>query len=294
MTVNEFLEKLLKSQKLTQQMLDNLSGCRDEVELFLREKFGQEPTIIYGGSKAKGTMIKENYDLDLVCYFPHDCERNIEEIYKDVGDKLKEKYWVTPKTSALRIQKVGDDKTNIDYHIDVVPGRFINDKEQDTFLYVAYGGGSRKQTNLEKHREFISISGCVHIIKLGKLWKVRNHINLRTFLLELLVVKCLEGSTVKDDLQRSFKKILEYLRDNISNIKLEDPANTNNIVSENWSEAERAVISSKAKESLEIIDEDVDKPDKWREIFKEPKSDKHISASSIVITKERLSKPWCM
>lgn len=294
MTVDEFLQKLLKSQALTQQMLDDLSSYREEVEEFLRGKFGEDPTIRYGGSKAKGTMIKENYDLDIVCYFPRDCERDIKDIYNDVHKKLSEKYSVTPKTSALRIQKVDNNKTKLDYHIDVVPGRFVDDKKREAFLYVAQGEGSRIKTDLEKHIDFVSKSGCVDIIKLGKLWRARNNISLRTFLLELLVIECLKGSKSKDDLQSSFKKFLEYLRDSISEVRLEDPANTNNVVSDSWSDSDRQIISSKAKEALNIIDSDSDDPDKWREIFKEPKPDKYIGEGSVVITKDRLSKPWCL
>lgn len=294
MTVNEFMQKLLKSQELTQQMLNDLSAYRKEIEEFLREKFGEEPTIRYGGSKAKGTMIKESYDLDIVCYFPRDCERDIKDIYNDVHKKLSEKYLVNPKTSALRIQKLGDDKIKLDYHIDVVPGRFVDDKKQEAFLYVSQGEGSRIKTDLEKHVEFISKSGCVDIIKLGKLWRVRNNISLKTFLLELLVIECLKGSRSKDNLQRSFKEFLEYLRDSISDVRLEDPANTNNIVSDDWSDGDRQIISSKAKEALDAIKDDSDSSDKWTEVFKEPKADKFISSSSVVVTKERLSKPWCV
>jgi len=293
MTVNEFLQKLLKSQALTQQMLDDLSSYRQEVEEFLREKFGEEPTIRYGGSKAKGTMIKENYDLDIVCYFPRECDRDIKDIYNDVHKKLSEKYFVTPKTSALRIQKVDNNKAKLDYHIDVVPGRFVDDKKREAFLYVAQREGSRIKTDLEKHIDVISKSGCVDLIRLGKLWRVRNNISLRTFLLELLVIDCLKGSRSKDDLQSSFKQFLEYLRDSISDVRLEDPANTNNVVSDNWSDGEREIISSKAKEALDIIDSEFDDPEKWREIFKEPKANKYIADSSIVVTGERLSKPWC-
>ena len=278
MTVSEFLQKLLKSQELTQQMLDDISLYRKEVEEFLREKFDEEPTIRYGGSKAKGTMIKENYDLDIVCYFPRDCERDIKDIYNDVHKKLSEKYSVTPKTSALRIQKIGNNKEKLDYHIDVVPGRFVDDKKREAFLYIAQGEGSRIKTDLEKHIDVISKSGCVDVIRLGKLWRVRNNIGLRTFLLELLVIDCLKGSKSKDDLQRSVKQFLEYLRDSISEVRLEDPANTNNVVSDNWSDNERRIISSKAKEALDIVDSDANDLDKWREVFKEPKSDKYRRA----------------
>lgn len=292
MAVNDFLKDLLKSQTPTSEMLNALSKNREEVEAFLREKFGDDPTIRYAGSKAKGTMIKESYDLDIVCYFPRDCGREIEEIYKDVHKKLQEKYYIVPKTSALRVQKIADDKSQIDYHIDVMPGRFIDDKEQDAFLYQSQSKEKRIKTNLNTHIKFITESGCVDVIRLAKIWNIRNGINIKTFLLELLVIKCLSGSKTKSDLEKSFKKVLEYLRDDISNIRLEDPANTNNVVSDTWSETERNTIALRAKAALLAIDKEPDNIEVWRIIFKEASPAKAVAAGPNIIIKNP-SKPWC-
>ena len=47
--------------------LKTLQERRAEVEKVLRDHFEDcSPTIRYGGSKAKGTMIKEAYDLDII------------------------------------------------------------------------------------------------------------------------------------------------------------------------------------------------------------------------------------
>lgn len=293
MTVNEFLQDLLKSQTPTSGMLDDLANSREEVEGFLREKFGDSPKIRYAGSKAKGTMIKENYDLDIVCYFPRDCGSEIEEIYKDVYKKLQEKYSITPKTTALRVQKIADDKSQIDYHIDVVPGRFVDEKEKDAFLYQTQGKVKWIKTNLDTHISFFKESGCVEVIKLAKIWNIRNNVNLKTFMLELLVVKCLSGSRTKSDLEVSFKKVLECLSNELLKIRLEDPANTNNVVSDNWSEPERNAIAMRAKFALDSINKDSDNIDVWRSVFKETAPAKASVTGPSVIVKNP-SKPWCI
>ncbi|MDD5079722.1 MAG: nucleotidyltransferase domain-containing protein [Candidatus Omnitrophica bacterium] len=293
MTVNEFLQDLLKSQTPTSGMLDDLASSRGEVEGFLREKFGDSPKIRYAGSKAKGTMIKENYDLDIICYFPRDCGSEIEEIYKDVYKKLQEKYSITPKTTALRVQKIANDKSQIDYHIDVVPGRFVDEKEQDAFLYQAQGKVKWIKTNLDTHIRFFKESGCVEVIKLAKIWNIRDNVNLKTFMLELLVVKCLSGSRSKSDLEISFKKVLECMGDEIIKIRLEDPANTNNIVSDNCSEVEKNTVALRAKSALSSINKDPGNTDVWRSIFKESSPAKVIAAGPSVIVRNP-SKPWCI
>ena len=77
MTDMEYLKEILESQNLADDSaeLKTLMEQRKDVERILRDAFPDcSPTIRYGGSKAKGTLIKEAYDLDLACYFPHDDE----------------------------------------------------------------------------------------------------------------------------------------------------------------------------------------------------------------------------
>jgi tRNA nucleotidyltransferase (CCA-adding enzyme) len=75
MNNHEYLQEILRLQTLTPQSqeLKELQKHRADVEGILLEHFSQSsPTIRYGGSRAKETMIKEAYDLDMICYFPHD------------------------------------------------------------------------------------------------------------------------------------------------------------------------------------------------------------------------------
>ena len=70
MTDQEYLNAVLEDQSLADdsEELEELREHRDAVEALLREAYGScSPTIKYGGSKAKGTLIRESYDLDLVC-----------------------------------------------------------------------------------------------------------------------------------------------------------------------------------------------------------------------------------
>ena len=136
MTDNEYLQTVLKSQDLADDSaeLKALTARRKDVEALLRSAFpDSSPTIRYGGSKAKGTLIKESYDLDIVCCFPHDdttAGETLEDIYNNVAAALEKDYAVERKRSALRLR----DKDLVDFHIDVVPGRFTDDSKTDCFL----------------------------------------------------------------------------------------------------------------------------------------------------------------
>ena len=128
MTPNEYLSKILDEQTLAEDSdeLKQLRERRQDVEDLLRADFGSSPTIRYGGSKSKGTMIKEAYDLDVICYFPRDDDDaggTLESIFENVKKSLAKKYIVVPKTSAIRLQG----QNYQDFHVDVVPGRFVDD-----------------------------------------------------------------------------------------------------------------------------------------------------------------------
>src|SRR5437879_481691 len=150
MTQNDYLLKTLDQQTLAEES-DELKALRDrrkEVEEVLRADFGSSPSIRYGGSKSKGTMIREAYDLDVICYFQReddDAGGNLEAIFENVKKTLTKKYVVIPKSSAIRLQS----QSYQDFHVDVVPGRFVDDKKEDAFLHRTTGEKKRLKTNLD-------------------------------------------------------------------------------------------------------------------------------------------------
>lgn len=114
MKVNEYLEAVLRDQTLPAngEELKALREHRKKVEALLRCEFeGSRPTIRYGGSMAKGTMIKAAYDLDLPCYFAHEDEgagKTLKAIYDNVKSVLDKDYSTEPKTSAIRLRAATD------------------------------------------------------------------------------------------------------------------------------------------------------------------------------------------
>lgn len=256
---------MLASQNLSDTQEKDLQAHKKEVTDFLREEFGTDPVIKYAGSREKGTMICDRYDLDIVCYFPSSDERSLKEIREDVANRLSEKYLLTHKSSAERILDLKGSDTPGDFHIDVVPGRFIKDTK-DVFLHVANGDKERMQTNLKVHIDHIVNSGCVPVIRLAKLWAHRNNLRIKTFVLELFVVEALSGYQNKGDLRKGFIKVMEAFKDDFSSTQLVDPANTNNIVSQLVDDSEKRAISQAAEMVLEKI-KDSDEVEEWQDAF---------------------------
>lgn len=267
MEVEKYLQNLLEKQNLSLEQESALQIHKDEVTKFLRKEFGDAPVIKYAGSHAKGTMNAEQYDLDIVCYFPSSDTRSLKEIRENVSVHLKKKYLIQPKASAERITNLKEESTPNGYHIDVVPGRFI-EGTKDVFIHVAYGDKERMQTNLKVHIDHITKSGCVPVIRLTKLWAHRNNVGIKTFILELFVVRTLSDVTNKGNLKTSFRKVLQALKDEFGTVQLVDPANSNNIVSQLINPSEQVLVVHTAAEALNRIEDSNDIAD-WAAVFRE-------------------------
>lgn len=295
MTNDQYLAAVLKDQDLGDDSteLSELRNRRDEIEGRIRDAFGDSPSIRYGGSQAKGTLNKDTYDLDLTCYFPRDDGDGggtLKEIYENVATELEKNYAVERKTSALRIKS----RDKVDLHVDVVPGRFINDYGDDVFLYRAVGDKERLKTNLEVHIAHVKGSGLVSAVRLMKLWRTRNALSLRTFVLELAVIDVLDGST--DGLEHQLKTVLTKLRDDAEGITVEDPANpTGNDLSEVWNDSVRASVSAVARSTLDTIERSG-----WEAVFGKVSQDNESDSSEKQVERLReaakesttTTRPW--
>jgi hypothetical protein len=228
-TISEYLEAVLADQVLpddSQEMKD-LRAHRDEVEAVLREAFSDaKPTIRYGGSKAKGTLIRESYDLDLVCYFPNGenaAGTTLKEIFENVRDELAQHYSVDPKTSALRLHSLESGRA--DFHIDVVPGRYTDDSKSDCYLYQNGADKERLKTNLDVHISHIKGAGVTPALRLLKLWRVRQGLfNIKNFVWELLCIELL-ATTKSAKLEDQLLHVLREVSESSEAIAVEDPAN---------------------------------------------------------------------
>jgi len=281
MDVEKYLKQVLEEESLSNDSseINYIRETKKEIEKKIKASFDKSPTIRYAGSCKKGTMIKANYDLDIVCYFDSEDDSagsNLEEIYNNVKDVFGEDYSIEEKKSALRLKsKDGDD-----FHIDLVPGRFVDDSKTDCFLYQSEGEKNRLKTNLDVHISHIKDSGLIDTIKLIKVWKNVIGIDIKTFILELLVVKLGDKEL---SLEESLKFFWEIISNDIENISIEDPANSNNDLSLLFGDTQKELLSSASMETLKLV-----KEERWEEIFqKECKKNNIIYESSIQ------SKPYC-
>jgi hypothetical protein len=292
----DYLYDVLNSQNLDPDgpEMKALQKHREKIEAILRKRFGPTPTIKYGGSKAKGTMIKESYDLDIIEYFPHEDTsggETLEDIYNNTYDALSADYLVERKGSALRLKDKTPDTYSQDFHIDVVPGRYIDGDKGDVFLYRSTGEKKRLKTNLDIHISHIKDSGVIDAIRLMKLWRVRNNIPIKNFALDLLTIDLLKNK--KSLLLTSqLEHVWKEFRDHSNSLSIEDPANpSGNDMSEMLNDSVRQCLKDMATSTLATLEKDG-----WEAIFgaveKTSDQDKKSSLTHIASTITRPSKPY--
>jgi hypothetical protein len=274
--------------------LKALQTHRSDVEKLIRDNFKNTAlTIRYAGSKAKGTMNKESYDLDIVSYVAsgdNTAGETLENIYENHKKALGKKYIVEPKGSALRIKGCDPVNLGVDFHIDVVPGRFTDDTKTDAYLYQSGGDKTRLKTNLDVHLDHVRNSGVIDAIRIAKLWRVRNGLPVRTFVLELAVIKLLKDQKTKC-LSAQMEHFWTELRDNPANLCIEDPANPNgNDLSKCLDDNLKSQLASAAKRTLEQI-----KSSDWEVVFGNVQKQEKAARIEILRSAAAVatpSRPW--
>jgi hypothetical protein len=273
---NRHLQEVLDSHKMSkvEAMLEKCNSKREKVKEAIEIKYSGKiaSSPINSGSFAKHTAINKKFDLDLCTPFLRDSFITLEEMADELFKFFDEEYIDNDLQKPIRKQRVSiglDFKIN-DHIIgmDVVPGREINQSEyQDTNdlnLFVRAKDGVPKtetKTNIKKHINEISGRNSERdIIRLIKVWKYYNGKNLKSFLIELIVIRAFDDNIneIPNGLWEKTEFVLNFIKNNIETIKITDPANSNNIVSNTLSKEEKKAISNDIEIMLSQIENNSD------------------------------------
>lgn len=292
MNPKTYLEKILSQQTLADDgpEMKALNEEKLKVEELIRREFeNSNPTIKIAGSVAKETAIIDSYDLDVCIYFScddKDCGETLKDIYHKVRACLEKQYHVEQKPVALRLHSSSSSTFGIDYHIDAVPGRFTDESRGDSYLHISVGEKNYFKTNLKVHLKYIKDSGLIDQIKLLKVWKFRTGLSIRTFILELLVIKILKNSTASS-LEDYLIEFWNEVRDNIFNIIIEDPANPNgNDLSEIFDDNIKHQLKDAAERTLDLISRN-----RWEDVLGQVKLSESYIGPAIVSSASKYNNP---
>ncbi len=253
MTNHEYLKSLLDSEKID-HTVEETKTTRKEIKDFLVTHYtntNKNPDYVYSGSIAKNTAIKSKYDIDIGLLFENNDFDSLEDMFKDVLKILNNNYGTAntrEQNVSIRVQLNGHD-------IDIVPCKKIDNDKNDVYLYINRDENNRIKSNIHNHVETIKNMGELEIVKLLKIWKIQKKIKFKSFSLELLTKKAFENTSISG-LDKKFEYMMEYIRDYIDNIKLIDPSNSNNNVSDSITQSQKDSIKKYAKRALIAIEND--------------------------------------
>lgn len=204
------------------------------------------------GSFAKGTANRSGTDIDLFISLRQDTTNTLKEIYNSLFDTLKGVgYNPRRQNVSINIRVNG-------YDVDLVPARRQALIGEDHSLYRRRADTWTK-TNVATHIAHVVNSRRANEIRVIKLWRNQKGLDFPSFYLELTVIAALSGQFF-GALSGNVWKVFEYLRDTFPSARVVDPANTNNIISEDLNATERAVIRAAAMQALKATN--------WEEIVR--------------------------
>jgi hypothetical protein len=237
MSADQYLRNVLVQHQV------NATGAKavalQHVVPLLQHWAGQHLTSIdLSGSVAKGTANAGANDMDLFVAMSSTTPGTLRDIYESLHGLAWQQPWSARRQNvSIGIQVAG-------YHFDLVPGR-MQPGYQNWFSLWRNKAQTWTQTNITLQIQTVAQSGRTEEIRILKRWRTLAGLDFPSFILELAVLQALHGRRL-GDLANNVSAALEWLRDNMRTARLVDPANTNNVVTDDLTATERAAIATAA------------------------------------------------
>jgi hypothetical protein len=251
MSADAYLQTILNREAVNTSSTSPVLGVQATLRPILNAWAGSQLRVVHpSGSFAKGTANHSGTDIDLFISLKSDTTNTLKEIYTSLFNTMKGNGY-SPKQQNVSINvRVGS------YDVDLVPAKHQGGNSQDHSLY-RRRADTWTQTNVSRHIAAVQQGGRIDESRILKLWRDQKGLDFPSFYLELSAINALSGA--RGTLSQNVWKALEYLRDSFSNARVIDPANTNNIISDDLSATGRAAIASEARKALNASN--------WRQII---------------------------
>lgn len=242
MTADQYLQNILFREAVDVSSTSPVRSVQSKIAPVIQSWAGPHLRgISASGSFAKGTANKSGTDIDLFISLAETATAPLGDIYNSLFETLKTA-GATPKKQnvSINIRLNGHD-------VDLVPARQQNMLSEDHSLFRRRANTWTK-TNVATHIAYVRYGGCIPEIRVLKLWRNQKGLDFPSFYLELAVIAALRGSG--GTLSERVSKALTYIQDNLAATRLVDPSNTNNVISDDLTAAEKTAIVAAARKAL--------------------------------------------
>jgi hypothetical protein len=242
MSADDYLKAILARQAVSMEA----ARVQNTLQPILNTWAGAQLREVYpSGSFAKGTANRSGTDIDLFVSLKSDTTNSLKEIYESLFNTMQANGY-TPKRQNVSVNvKVGG------YDVDLVPAKHQGGAKEDHSLF-RRRADTWTQTNVIKHISTVVNANRGDESRILKLWRDQKGLDFPSFYLEMTAIDALSGK--RGGLSENVCTALQYLRDRFPNARVVDPANTNNIISDDLSDADKAKIAAAAGRTLNASD----------------------------------------
>lgn len=240
---NEYLSGILQREAVAYGFGSPASRMQSVLAPLLQHWAGSELLYLaFSGSYAKGTANRSGTDVDILISLRASCRVPLR-----IACVRLMKY-LTEQGFPAKLQNVSVGTEVHGRPVDLVPARQYDDLSDDHSIFHRKTGTWRK-TNINTHIRYVN--GCGHrdVIRLIKLWRDQLGLVFPSFYLELAIIRALEGHWYGSLAERVLVT-LEYLSGSFLRDRFTDPANTNNVISDDLTGGEKLRIRAAALASL--------------------------------------------
>lgn len=242
MTADAYLQTILQREAVDNGPYAPARGVLTTLTPIVREWAGSYLLDVSpSGSFAKGTANHSGTDIDLFISLSQNTSNTLSEIYNSLFNTMTQRGY-SPKRQNVSINV----RVN-GYDVDLVPAKRQDGYSQDHSLYRRRANTWTK-TNVATHIREVGQSGRTQEIRIAKVWRNQKGLDFPSFYLELTAIAALSHSRVS--LSDNVMKVFRYLQDSFGHARVVDPANTNNIISEDLTTAEKAKVAAAASQAL--------------------------------------------
>ncbi|MBA3633864.1 MAG: nucleotidyltransferase domain-containing protein [Acidobacteria bacterium] len=241
MTPDEYVSQVLQKYKDSENEILQVETLAESVSKDLTVWANDcLSSISFSGAFAKGTTVKGSSDIDLFISLKSSTSNSLKEIYESLLDLASEKNW-NPRPQNVSVRIIQGN-----YKIDLVPAKKQSNYQNWHSLYKSKTE-TWTQTNVASHILTVQNSNRIDEIRAIKIWRNLNNLEFPSFYLELTVINALYGK--RRNIAENVLAALNYIAKYFPNLRVIDPANTNNVISNDLSSEEKSYIAQVAKAS---------------------------------------------
>ena len=243
MTQDQYVESILARYAVPRGPTSLAERLGATVAGPIRTWAGQQLNALeYSGSYAKETGMRGISDVDVFISLKADTTDTLKEIYNNLHNLAQQQGW------SPRAQNVSIGVTVNGTQGDLVPGKIQTGCQDYHSLYLRKRDSWTK-TNVSQHVQIVRNSGRVREIRAVKIWRFLRSLDFPSLYLELFTIQALKGcsrTALADNIFHALRTVGTLL----TSTRIEDPANTNNVLSDDLSKQEKEQIAGLAAQSV--------------------------------------------